>query len=342
MSIIDYIKERWITYVFILFAFLFSLMVYLLDSSFNIRESNASYIVMGWGLCFAAFVLIDYWILKHRVKAFREYCRLNAASEYADRFTYPMDREYARLVHDIAAANEAFKAEMGTKAAEEMEFVTKWLHDVKVPISAARLILENNEGKLPGDLYKDIYTEIFSIEESIQRVFYEMKTNRLFDDYRIARVSTKRLISQALKGYSNFFSYKRIAISIRGEDHEVLTDEKWSGYILSQIISNAVKYSPEGGSIEISTGKDEKGISISIKNKGKGILEKDLENVFRKGYTSSENRAGLKATGYGLYLSKKLSDMLGHSLSAQSEYNEYAVFSLAFAENETIYKVTKM
>jgi signal transduction histidine kinase len=342
MSIIDYIKERWITYVFILFAFLFSLMVYMLDNSFSIRVSNARYIVTGWGLFFCVYVLADYWIMKYRIKKFKEYCKLNAASEYKDKFSYPMDKEYARLVHDIAGENEIFKAEMGTKSAEEMEFVTKWLHDVKVPISAAKLILENNEGKLPGNFYKDIYAEIFSIEESIQRVFYEMKTNRFYDDYRIARVSTKKLISQALKGYSNFFSYKRIGISILGEDYEVLTDEKWSGYILSQIISNAVKYSPEEGSVVISTCKDEKGISISIRNDGKGILEKDLEHVFRKGYTSSENRSGIKATGYGLYLSKKLSDLLGHKLSAQSEYNRYAIFSLTFAENETIHNVTKM
>ena len=342
MSIFDYLKERWITYTFILFAFLFSAMVYILDSSFSIRESNAHYIIAGWGLFFAAYVVIDYEILKLRIKKFRDYCLLNATSEYMDDFSYPVDREYSKLVHDIATENEVFKAEISTKSAEEMEFVIKWLHDVKVPISAAKLILENRESDLPGKFYQDIYTEIFTIEESIQRVFYEMKTNRFFDDYKITRVSTKKLIAQALKGYSNFFSYKKIGISIEGEDWEVLTDEKWSGYILSQIISNAVKYSPYEGSIVISAGRNGNETSISIKNKGNGILEKDLEHVFQKGYTSSENRAGMKATGYGLYLSKKLSDLLGHRLAVQSKYNEYAIFSLIFIGNETIHNVTKM
>ncbi|HYE09949.1 MAG TPA: sensor histidine kinase [Patescibacteria group bacterium] len=342
MSILSYLKERWITYTFILFVFLFSAMVYMLDKSFSIRESNAQYIVTGWGLFFTAYAVIDYGIINIRVKRFKNYCQLNASAGDLDEFSYPVDREYGRLARNIAVENEVFKAELGTKSAEEMEFITRWLHDAKVPISAAKLILENKESELPGRFYQDMYTEIFSIEESIQRVFYEMKTNRFIDDYKITRVSSKKLISQALKAYSNFFSYKKISISIQGEDCDVLTDEKWSGYILSQIISNAVKYSPYEGSIVISTRTDEKETTISIENKGKGILDKDLGQIFQKGYTSSENRAGMKSTGYGLYLSKKLSDLLGHRLTVQSQCNEYAIFSLSFIENVTMHNVTRM
>ncbi|MGE5677671.1 MAG: sensor histidine kinase [Pseudomonadota bacterium] len=333
MSILEYLKERWITFTFIIFAFLFALTIYLLDSSFSIRESNAVYILSGWFLAFAAYVLADYWRLRLRFGKFRDYCMLNASSGSPEDFTYPVDREYARLVGRIAAEGEAFKAEAETRSAEEMEFITKWLHDVKVPIAAARLILENNENTLPDKFYRDMYTEIFSIEESIQRVFYELKTNRFFDDYKITRVSTKKLIAQALKGYSNFFSYKRISLEIEGEDFEVLTDEKWSAYILSQFVSNAVKYSPDSGRIYINTSRKGDEICLSVKNLGKGIVEKDLGQVFQKGYTSSENRAGMKATGYGLYLSKKLADLLGHRLFAESVYNEYALFGLVFKEN---------
>ncbi|HWQ31204.1 MAG TPA: sensor histidine kinase [Negativicutes bacterium] len=333
MSIFEYLKERWITFTFIIFTFLFSITVYILDSSFSIRESNAAYILSGWFLAFAAYVVTDYWRLRLRFVKFRDYCMLNASSGSSEDFTYPVDREYARLVGRITAEGEAFKAETETRSAEEMEFITKWLHDIKVPISAARLILENNENTLPDKFYRDMYTELFSIEESIQRVFYELKTNRFFDDYKITRVSTKRLIAQALKGYSNFFSYKRISLEIEGDDFEVLTDEKWSAYILSQFVSNAVKYSPDSGRIYISTVRNSDEICISVKNLGKGIIEKDLGQVFQKGYTSSENRAGMKATGYGLFLSKKLGDLLGHRLYAESVYNKYALFGLVFKEN---------
>lgn len=324
------------------FALVFSSLVYRLDKSFSISQSNARYILSGWMFLLIIFVATDYLILNSRVKRFKRYCSLHASSENFDEFSYPTDMIYAELVHNLAVEYENYKGEICTRATEELDFITKWLHDVKVPISAARLILENHEGDVPASFYQGIDREIFSIEESVQRVFYGIKTNRFYDDYKIAKVDTKRLIANSLKAYSNFFSYKKIKISIEGDYCDVLTDEKWSGYILSQIISNAVKYTPYEGSISISTIKNNNDTTISIKNSGPGILERDLGQVFNKGYTSSDNRNGMKATGYGLYLSKKLSDMLGHRLEVKSKYNEYTIFSLIFTDNETIHKVGKV
>ena len=336
MSILNYLKERWIPLGFLFLAFIFSFLVYRLDGSFNIRESNARYITMGWGFLFAAFVLVDAYTLNSRSRKFRAYCQNNASSEPEDEFAYPTDRENAEALRRMITEYEKYKMEMETRSVEELEFITKWLHDVKVPIAAARLILESKENQLPADFYRNIYSEIFSIEESILQVFYELKSNRFFDDYKVVRTNTKNLIAQALKGYSNFFSYKKLKISVKGEELEVLTDEKWSSYILSQIISNAVKYTQNGGNIEIMTENEAGMITISIKNTGAGIAEQDLQRIFQKGFTSSTDRDGAKATGYGLFLSKKLSDLLGHSLTAESKPNEYAVFRLSFITRETL------
>lgn len=341
MKILDYIKERWIPLGFILLAFLFAFFVYRLDSGFSIRASNASYILMGWGLLFAAYLVIDAYTLSSRARKFRNFCLLNGTSEGTEEFFYPSDRANAELVREMAEEYEKYRAVIETKSAGEMEFITKWLHDVKVPIAAAKLILENQEDRLPAEFYKNIHAELFSIEESILQVFYEMKSNRFFDDYKVVKTSTKKLISRALKSYSSFFSYKRLGITVDGGDYEVLTDEKWSSYILSQIISNAVKYTPEGGNIEIMTEKESSHTTISVKNEGKGIAPQDIGQIFNKGFTSSEEREGAKATGYGLFLSKKLSDLLGHSLTAESKQNEYALFRLTLHDSDTLY-VTKM
>jgi signal transduction histidine kinase len=337
MRIQDYLKERWITLVFLLLAFLFAFTVYRLDNDFSIRESNADYIVMGWGFLFAAWLTLDYYSFKSRAERLRLYCRYNGSRDEHDEFFYPSDRLNASLVRELAAEYEQYKADIETKSAEEMEFITKWLHDVKVPIAASRLILESQEDRLPGDIYQNLYTEIFSIEESIMQVFYEMKSNRFFDDYKIVRTSVRKLVANALKGYSSFFSYKKFQINVAGEDYEVITDEKWSSYILSQIISNAVKYTPEEGKIEIFTEKGaDQQVTVSIKNQGKGIGAQDIGSIFNKGFTSSVDREGAKATGYGLYLSRKLSERLGHSLTAESKEHEYALFRLTFYKRKTL------
>ena len=184
-----------------------------------------------------------------------------------DEFSYPMDREYAGLVHDMVVKYEDFKAQVSTRFSDQLEFISKWIHDVKVPISAIRLILENHEQEIPRDLYQGIDRELFSVEQSVQRVFYELKSNNLHYDYKIEKVSTKKLIAQTLKAYSNFFSYKKLNISILGPAYDVLTDEKWSGYILSQIISSIKNIRLIMGILSLCW---EDKVTIAIKNSGKG------------------------------------------------------------------------
>ena len=342
MKFTEYIKERWVTLLFLFFAFSFAAMIYRLDNSFSLRASNAGYILMGWGLLFIAYLTVDFYTFCSRWKKFRDYCSLNTAGEPEDVFFYPSDQKKAGLIRGLADEYETYKSDIRTEAVQEMDFITKWLHDVKVPIAAARLILESQEESLPTEFYHNLYIELFHIEESALRVFYELKTNRFFDDYRIGKTSTRKLIAQSLKGYSSFFSYKKLGISMEGENYEVLTDEKWSSYILSQIISNAVKYSPSGGKIEITAAKKDAKTIISVKNSGRGIAQADLARIFEKGFTSSEGRDGSNATGYGMYLSKKLADLLGLSLTADSRQGEYAVFHLVFPDRDTLYNVTKL
>mgnify|MGYP005860776153 CR=1 FL=1 len=95
MSFIKYLRERWITYTFIVLAFTFSAAVYKLDRSFSISASNAYYIAEGWLLLFIAFVAFDYGIFDSRVKKFKRFCSLNASSGDPDEFAYPADKDYA-------------------------------------------------------------------------------------------------------------------------------------------------------------------------------------------------------------------------------------------------------
>ena len=343
MSFINYLKEKWLTYALVTTCFAFGYAVYKLDNKFTLSQSNAAYIMAGWALLFVIFVAVDYAVFNSRLKEFKKYCDLNTSSDgEPDIFTYPLDKEHAESLRNIVMRFERYKADMRARSSEDLEFIAKWVHDVKMPISSLRLIMENQDNNLDLSFYEQMDTEISAIEHSTQKVFYHIKSNNFYNDYKIAEVDTKKIIGGALKGYANFFSYKKINICISGDNHKVLTDEKWSEYIISQIISNAVKHTPVNGGITINTSKKGNATTIKIRNTGKGILSKDIGQIFNKAYTSSEDRSGMKATGYGLYLSKKLSGLMGHELTAHSEYGRYAEFELTFRERQTIYQVTKM
>ncbi len=334
MSFMNYLKEKWLTYILIGVCFIFSFSVYKLDNNFTVSESNATYIMSGIILILIIFIAADYSIYNMRLKKFKKFCSLNASSEDdLDGFTYPMDREYAESFLNIVKKYETYKANMDTQLSEELEFITKWIHDVKIPIASLRLIMESHDHDLNERYYEKMDTEIAAIEQSTQTVFYHIKSNTFYNDYKIAEVSTKKIIGDALKKFASFFSYKKINISISDNNDKVLTDEKWSAYIISQIISNAVKHTPINGDVTINTYKKNNLTTIQIKNTGKGILPKDIGQIFNKGYTSSEDRSGMKATGYGLYLSQKLCDRMGHQLTVDSEYGQYAQFELTFTQH---------
>lgn len=335
MNFIDYIKEKWLTYTFISVCFLFELVVYKLDYYTKISEESAEYILSGLVLFLICFAIIDYMIFNSRIKKFRKYCRLNASSQRVEDFDYKLDREYAELVLTICLDYEEYKAEMYTKTEEDIAFVTRWVHDVKVPISAIRMILEGNEGCISETLYRHIDTEISRIQHSTENLFYKIKSNNFIEDYKVSTISVKKLLIHALKKYSNIVSYKKLRITVEVDDYSVLTDEKWSGYIISQILSNAVKYTPIEGSIIISATKKGEAVTLSFKNTGSSIESKDIGQVFNKAYTASKNRDGMNSTGYGMYLSKILSDKLGHKLRVHSAVDVGTTFELTFLGNVT-------
>ncbi len=103
-------------------------------------------------------------------------------------------------------------------------------------------------------------------------------------------------------------------------DKAVLSDGKWLGFIISQILSNSLKYaSGDTLSIEIYATSNETCVELHMKDNGMGISRKDLPLVFEKGFTGSNGRGNVKSTGIGLYLCKKLCNRLGHSISILSD-----------------------
>ena len=96
----------------------------------------------------------------------------------------------------------------------------------------------------------------------------------------------------------------------------VVSDEKWLGFVIGQVISNALKYTNSGG-VEIYS----EGNSLCIKDTGIGISPEDLPRIFEKGYTGLNGRIDDKASGIGLYLCDKICRKLGHKITAESSDN---------------------
>lgn len=224
----------------------------------------------------------------------------------------------------------------GRKSLEEMtDYYTMWAHQIKTPIFALRLLLQEEPER-----NRESLAQLFRIEQYVEMVLGYLRTEDMSADLKLARSSLDRIIREQIHKYAGIFVAKKLSLSYEGTDATVLTDEKWLGFVIGQILSNALKYTRTGG-IEIWL-EDERGNRTSntapailvIADTGIGIQAEDLPRIFEKGYTGVNGREDNRATGIGLYLSRKILKKLGHEITVDSQVDKGTEVRLSLWKKE--------
>lgn len=195
---------------------------------------------------------------------------------------------------------------------EMSDYYTMWVHQVKTPIAAARLLLQEEEPDSSA-----VQNEIFKIEQYVEMVLGYLRTEGISSDIRIEEVKLDKVIRDQIHKFARIFVGKRLALEYEGTEEVVLTDEKWLGFVIGQLLSNALKYTDKGKiSIYLS---EQEGNTLVIQDTGIGIRSEDLPRVFEKGFTGYNGREESHSTGIGLYLCGKIMKKLNHQIRIESE-----------------------
>ncbi|MEG2194372.1 MAG: sensor histidine kinase [Terrisporobacter sp.] len=226
------------------------------------------------------------------------------------------------------------------------EYIEMWIHEVKLPIASSTLILHNNK----ADANKKIKEQINRIENYVEQVLYFARSENSEKDYLIRNYNLEEIVNSVIKKNKDTLLLKHIKIEVEDLDKNVLTDSKWLEFVVSQIVSNSIKYSKteepklifksreinlsKVNSQDIISNKISDFILLEIEDNGIGINEKDILNVFDKSFTGENGRIISNSTGMGLYLSKKLCEKLGHKISIKSEYNKYTKVYIYFKKDK--------
>lgn len=197
------------------------------------------------------------------------------------------------------------------KRKQEDAYYTRWSHQIKTPVSVMGLLLQEEEPDKEAMRH-----EMLQIEQYIAMALHYQKLEKGGNDLRFSHYRAGDLVKQAVRNTSELFIHKKISLQI-GEnlDFDVLTDEKWFVFILEQILTNAVKYTKQGG---VSVFREGEG-TLAVRDTGIGILPEDLPRVFEWGYTGYNGRLDKRSTGIGLSLVKSAADLLGHPVRITSE-----------------------
>lgn len=216
-----------------------------------------------------------------------------------------------KIIRLLLDEHNAYRLETERKYADMTEYYTVWAHQIKTPISSMRLNLQNEDSALSRKLSSDLRR----IEQYAEMVMTFLRLDSDSTDYVFREHDIDRLTRAAVKKFSSEFIGRGLELIYDVPPHTtVVTDEKWLSFVIEQVLSNALKYTPSG-SITISLVGEK---TLRIEDTGIGIAPEDLPRIFENGYTGYNGRADRKASGIGLYLCKRICTNLGHTIKASS------------------------
>lgn len=236
-------------------------------------------------------------------------------------YEYDMQQILIRFKQQTDDAVSALKNERQ----EAFDYYTTWVHQIKTPISAMKMILENDDTKE----HRELLLELFRIEQYVEMALQYLRLGSESSDYVFKEYDLDLIIKQAIHKFAPQFIAKKIRLHYSPASVRVLTDEKWLLFIIEQILSNSLKYT-QTGSISISVSEEK---ILTIADTGIGIAPEDLPRIFDKGYTGYNGRLYKKSTGLGLYLCRMASDRLSHKISITSSPGAGTSVSLALEKH---------
>lgn len=296
------------------------------------RKQDLVYAAVLDAILLLVTVLVGFFRYSSKVKALSNALK-RPVEEQAQlpEATDDVEMLYQRLLENQSIARSESESSAAIRQSQMRDYYSMWVHQIKTPISAMKLLLEVEREEL-GQLICDdeqsqyllsdnmdsFEDELFRIEEYVGMALQYQRVSSTENDFVLEKVNVDGVIRDTIKKYAKIMIRRHIGINYSGTGQEVYTDGKWLAFMLEQILSNAIKYTPQGF-VTIETAEEKDRFFITIKDTGIGIKAEDLPRVFEKGYTGYNGHADKKATGIGLYLCRQMADKLGHTIRMESE-----------------------
>ena len=226
----------------------------------------------------------------------------------------PLEFYLAQALESARESQLSQSEEERKRYTDLMDYYTLWVHQIKTPIAASQLLLQDVSDSKTRALLEQ---EVFKIDSYTNLVLQYLRLENFHDDLQLRQVTLEDLVKEVVRKHSLFFIQKGLTINLHDLDVKVVSDEKWLLVIIEQVLSNSLKYTKSGG-IEIYF-KDN---GLHLKDSGIGIKDSDILRVFERGFSGYNGRLTQQSSGLGLYLSKKIADQLGHEISISSQVGQ--------------------
>ena len=303
-----YIKLRiWAVVLLGLWTAVWGIVLYL----YGTPVEAAGYGALLCGVALAVFGAVDFWRYRQKVLLLESLegkaaLLLDQLPDTGD----PREQAYQDLLHELDDTRRAVATASDAWKRETTYYYTMWVHQIKTPIAAMRLMLQGDE----SEQGRNLAAELFRVERYAELALSYLRLDGGGTDYLVREVSLDQVLRQAVRKYAPLFIRGKVSLDLRETGLRVLTDEKWLQLVVEQVLSNAVKYAPSGHVKVWSEGTD-----LFIQDDGVGIAGEDLPRIFEHGFTGCNGRLDKRSTGIGLFLCSEICKRLGHTISVDSE-----------------------
>lgn len=208
---------------------------------------------------------------------------------------------------------------------EYREYIEQWVHEMKTPLAAMKLVCENEESG--GN--KKLLREMEIANHYVEQVLYYARSEYAWKDYLLKETNLETIVNQAILDTKTILREKNIRLDVHC-DALVYTDAKWMTFIVEQCILNSCQYGATAITIYIED--DRRETILSVLDNGIGIPIHEISRIGEKGFTGRNGRNYKKSTGIGLYLCKKLCNQLDVGFQVKSEEHYYTAVHLTFTK----------
>jgi len=312
---------------------LFAIFIIIFAAVFSLYDLQVEAVAYAALLCFCTGLVAFFFGLLRYIQRHRALTELMRNIEIG-LYGLPepdgqIETDYQDMLRSLYAQNLKVRSEADGARRDMEDYYTLWVHQIKTPIAAMRLLLAEDGGANSSPLLG----ELFKTEQYVDMVLQYVRLSSDSSDLVIKQCALDGIIKGSLRKYARLFALKNLDFSFEETQLTVLTDEKWLAFVIEQIFSNSLKYT-HTGRISIYAEKE----TLVIADTGIGIRPEDLPRVFERGYTGASGRADKKSTGIGLFLCRSILNKLGHGIEIESKVGVGTTVKIDLKSAEAVFE----
>lgn len=286
-------------------------------------------ILIGILVILIGILLYKYIVLRSEMSELSDYIdkALDGNLEITEFDEKELSKIKSKLIKFLYAS-QVKEAKINTEKSKTKDLIADISHQTKTPITNLSLYISLLEDDPKDDYIEIIKYELNKLEFLIQNLVKSSRLESNIISLQKHQANLKDIIEDVLREFKVILDEKCISINLKNEDLIFNLDERWLKEAIHNLVDNAIKYSPNGSTINISVYKSCLNYNLDIENECKDLSEETLPKIFERFYRG-KNSVSKDGLGLGLFIAREIIEKHGGNIRASLDENRIK-FSVDF------------